>query len=233
MPEMVEAKKEQTPPGPAPAPGSRLRAILRAWVVVAAASWGASICFLLTFWDKLGAATVRLGQGRVSGAALAVGAAAAAGLAVLVFKKFGGRLPYAKPGLGRWSRGTALFMIGALAIFGAYAFYMLPSLSSPWWLDLWKVTIFGKVLSVKPVLFPSAGIFTTVMLVTYLLLNRDQWAEFLIETEGELKKVSWPARKEYLGSSLVVVLVVAVISAFLHFVDLGLSEVMKLLKIGF
>jgi len=110
---------------------------------------------------------------------------------------------------------------------------MLPSLSSPWWLDLWKVTIFGKVLSVKPVLFPSAAIFTTVMLVTYLLLNRERWAEFLIETEGELKKVSWPARKEYLGSSLVVVLVVAVISAFLHFVDLGLSEVMKQLGIGF
>ena len=233
MPEMVEEKKEQMPPAPAPAPGSRLRTILRAWVVVAAVAWGASLCFLLSFWGILGAANVRLGAGSVSGAGLGIGVALAAAIVVLVIKKFGGMMEYAKPGLGRWSRMGALVGIGALTLFGAYAFYMNPSLSSPWWQDLWKTMIFGKSLSVKPILFPSAGIFATVMLVTYLLLNREKWAEFLIETEGELKKVSWPARKEYLGSALVVVLVVAVISIFLHFVDVGLSEVMKRIGIGF
>ncbi len=233
MPEMVEEKKEQTPPAPARAPGSRLRLILRAWVVLAAASWGASLCFLLSFWGILGAAQVKLGQGAVNGAALGIGAALAVAIVVLVVRKFGGMMEYAKPGLGRWSRTGALVGIGALALFGAYAFYMYPSLSSPWWQDLWKAVLFGKSLSVKPILFPSAAILATVVLVSYLLLNRDKWAEFLIETEGELKKVSWPARKEYLGSSLVVVLVVAVISAFLHFVDLGLSEVMKRIGIGF
>jgi preprotein translocase SecE subunit len=230
---MVEEKKEQTPPAPAPAPGSRLRAILRVWVGLAGVSWGATLCFLLSFWGILGAANVRLGAGSVSGVALGIGVVLAVAIVGVVIKKFGGMMDYAKPGLGRWSRTGALVSIGALTLFGAYAFYMHPSLSSPWWTDLWKAVLFGKSLSVKPILFPSVGILTTVMLVAYLLLNRDKWAEFLIETEGELKKVSWPARKEYLGSALVVVLVVAVISVFLHFVDVGLSEVMKRIGIGF
>src|SRR5262245_6822618 len=108
MPEMVEEKKEQTPPAPASVPGSRLRMILRAWVVLAGASWGASLCFLLSFWGILGAANVRLGGGSVSGAALGIGAALAVAIAVLVVKKFGAMMDYAKPGLGRWSRTSAL-----------------------------------------------------------------------------------------------------------------------------
>jgi preprotein translocase subunit SecE len=63
--------------------------------------------------------------------------------------------------------------------------------------------------------------------------NRESWANFLVETEGEVKKVSWPARKEYLGSALVVVVVIAVVSLFLWASDAGLSRVMQKLKIGF
>jgi preprotein translocase SecE subunit len=233
MPEMVEEKKGQSPPAPAPAPGSRLRLALRAWVGLAALAWGGALCFLLSAWGVLGASTVPLGRGSVNAAALGAGAVLAVVLAAFVVKKFGPMMEYSKPGLGRWARTGALVGVGSLALFGAYAFYMAPGLSSPWWTDLWKAELFGKGLSVKPILFPAAGIFSTVLLVTYLLLNRDKWAEFLIETEGELKKVSWPARKEYLGSSLVVVVVVAVISGFLHVVDWGLSEIMKKLGIGF
>ncbi len=233
MPEMVEEKKEQTPPAPARAPGARLEAIVRAWSVLAAACAGASLAFLLSFWGILGAATVGVGQGKLSGGAIGAGAVAAVAAAALVLRKLGGRMAYVKPGQGRWSRPGALVGIAALALFGAYAFYMLPSLSSPWWTDLWKVELFGKVLSVKPILFPSAAMFASVVLVAYLLLNRERWADFAIETEGELRKVSWPARKEFLGSSLVVVLVVAVISLFLHFVDEGLTLVMKRIGIGF
>jgi preprotein translocase SecE subunit len=202
-------------------------------VVLAGVAWGMTLCQGLSLWGILGKAELRLGAGAVNAVALAAGAAAAVAIAVLTLKKFGGWMEYSKPGLGRWARTGALVGIGSLAAYGSYAFYMLPSLSSPWWADWWKVTVFGKALSLKPVLFPTVGIFTTVMFVTYLLLNRERWAEFLIETEGELKKVSWPARKEYLGSAFVVVLVVAVISIFLHFVDLGLSEIMKKVGIGF
>ena len=67
----------------------------------------------------------------------------------------------------------------------------------------------------------------------FLLLNQEKWAEFLIETEGEVKKVSWPARKEFVGSAMIVVLVVAVVSMFLHYVDAGLSWLMQRWGVGF
>ena len=88
-------------------------------------------------------------------------------------------------------------------------------------------------VTIRPVLFPTIGIFLTVMFALHLLLNQEKWAEFLIETEGELKKVSWPARKEYLGSASVVVLVVAIISIFLYVVDHGMSRLFSVLRIGF
>ena len=53
------------------------------------------------------------------------------------------------------------------------------------------------------------------------------------DNRQKIKKVSWPPRKEYVGSSFVVVVVVVVISLFLHFVDKGLSALMAGLGIGF
>ncbi|MBI2932313.1 MAG: preprotein translocase subunit SecE [Planctomycetes bacterium] len=64
-------------------------------------------------------------------------------------------------------------------------------------------------------------------------MNRPAWADFLIETQAEMRKVSWPARREWVGSSVVVIVVIAFISLFLYFADEGLSKVMQKLGIGF
>jgi preprotein translocase SecE subunit len=45
--------------------------------------------------------------------------------------------------------------------------------------------------------------------------------------------VSWPARKDFLGSAVVVLVVVVVVSLFLTAVDNGLSWLMQKTKIGF
>ena len=90
-----------------------------------------------------------------------------------------------------------------------------------------------KSVSLKPILFPAVAAFLTFMSVVYLVLNREKSADFLIETEGEIKKVSWTARKEYMGSAAIVVLVVAIVSMFLHYVDLGLSKLMQAWGVGF
>jgi preprotein translocase SecE subunit len=111
---------------------------------------------------------------------------------------------------------------------------MAPSISSVWWQPIagpWSMM--GKSVSLKPILFPAVAVFLTFMSVVYLVLNREKSADFLIETEGEIKKVSWPARKEYIGSAAIVVLVVAVVSMFLHYVDLGLSKLMQAWGVGF
>jgi preprotein translocase SecE subunit len=94
-------------------------------------------------------------------------------------------------------------------------------------------TLMGKEASLRPILFPALASFFTVMSVVFLILNKERSADFLVETEGEIKKVSWPARKEYVGSAMIVVLVVTIVSGFLHFVDLYLSKLMQHLGVGF
>jgi preprotein translocase subunit SecE len=52
--------------------------------------------------------------------------------------------------------------------------------------------------------------------------------QFLREVKAELKKVTWPSRKQTLGSTVVVLVVVAIISLFLGVVDMGLSSLIRL-----
>jgi preprotein translocase subunit SecE len=52
--------------------------------------------------------------------------------------------------------------------------------------------------------------------------------QFLREVKIELKKVTWPSRKETLASTAVVIILVIIISSFLGLVDMGLSSLIRL-----
>jgi preprotein translocase subunit SecE len=52
--------------------------------------------------------------------------------------------------------------------------------------------------------------------------------QFLREVKIELKKVTWPSRKQTLGSTVVVLALVMLISLFLGVVDIGLSNLIGL-----
>ena len=53
-------------------------------------------------------------------------------------------------------------------------------------------------------------------------------AQFLREVKVELKKVTWPSRKQTIGSTVVVIALVMIISVFLGDVDLGLSSLIRI-----
>lgn len=55
----------------------------------------------------------------------------------------------------------------------------------------------------------------------------DQALQFLREVKIELKKVAWPSRKQAVGSTIVVVILVLLVSFFLGVVDIGLSSLIK------
>ena len=55
----------------------------------------------------------------------------------------------------------------------------------------------------------------------------DTWVQFLREVKIELKKVVWPSRKQTIGSTVVVLILVMIISLFLGVVDLGLSSIIR------
>ena len=52
----------------------------------------------------------------------------------------------------------------------------------------------------------------------------DRVLQFLREVKIELKKVTWPSRKQAVGSTVVVIILVIIISLFLGVVDIGLSS---------
>jgi preprotein translocase subunit SecE len=56
----------------------------------------------------------------------------------------------------------------------------------------------------------------------------DKSLQFLREVKVELKKVTWPSRKQTIGSTIVVIVLVLIISLFLGVIDIGLSKLVQL-----
>jgi len=52
---------------------------------------------------------------------------------------------------------------------------------------------------------------------------------FLKEAWAELRKVTWPTRKQTLASTAVVLVVVFTLSLFLGLIDFGLTKIIKVL----
>ena len=55
----------------------------------------------------------------------------------------------------------------------------------------------------------------------------DKIVQFLREVKVELKKVTWPSRKQTIGSTVVVIILVLIVSLFLGVVDIGLSNLVR------
>ena len=53
--------------------------------------------------------------------------------------------------------------------------------------------------------------------------------QFLKEVKFELKKVTWPNRKEVINSTIVVIIATAIITIFLYLVDVGLSRLVGII----
>ena len=58
-------------------------------------------------------------------------------------------------------------------------------------------------------------------------LMADKAIQFLSQAKAELKKVTWPTRKQTLASTGVVMVIVAVMAIYLGIVDLILAKIVK------
>jgi preprotein translocase subunit SecE len=56
----------------------------------------------------------------------------------------------------------------------------------------------------------------------------EQLVQFLKEVKIELKKVTWPSRKEAIGSTAVVIILVILVAIFLGLVDFGLAQTVRM-----
>jgi preprotein translocase SecE subunit len=70
------------------------------------------------------------------------------------------------------------------------------------------------------------------LLVVRRYLQRPKTADLLIETEAEMKKVTWPTLQEVVNAAIVVVVCVVFIGAFLALADWLLGRVMRYFILG-
>jgi preprotein translocase subunit SecE len=68
--------------------------------------------------------------------------------------------------------------------------------------------------------------------ISFRLVHLPQFADFLISVEGEMNKVSWPARGELFRASVVVMFVIFFLAGILFVYDLALAELMKGIEAG-
>jgi len=64
-------------------------------------------------------------------------------------------------------------------------------------------------------------------LITFWLVNRPKSADFLISTEGEMKKVSWSSKKEIIGSTKVVIVTTLLMAGLLFAVDILFANIFQ------
>jgi preprotein translocase SecE subunit len=109
-----------------------------------------------------------------------------------------------KPGQGKYTRLGSGITVGAIIAIGCLQLFRMLNGSdiNPW------------IATMVP-----AAVLVACLIVTYWVLNKPAVADFLIASEGELKKVNWSSRKEVAVSTLIVIIVVIVMAVLLGTTD--------------
>ena len=92
---------------------------------------------------------------------------------------------------------------------------------------LWDQLSGVQIGDVEPVYIQGGIAVITVAicgLIGYHLIGRKpKLVEFMIATEGEMRKVNWSTRREVVGSTILVILLTLFIALFCQIADLGFS----------
>ncbi len=67
--------------------------------------------------------------------------------------------------------------------------------------------------------------------LAWRLMNKPSNADFLIATDGEMKKVNWTSRRELIGSTKVVIIFMFLIAFILFFIDIIFGYFFQLIRV--
>jgi len=98
---------------------------------------------------------------------------------------------------------------------GTFAGALILVVAGMWWLKGMLAHTQVVIEFLLPVVLGVA-----VTYVVFTVVYRSPRADFLIATEGEMKKVAWSSRKEVIGSTKVVVFATFILAAMLYVVDI-------------
>lgn len=131
---------------------------------------------------------------------------------------------------GRMARAFAFWSFVFFAYFGSS--FLHTQLSSR--VEALREPLGGLVLPIVSVdvngaFLISLILFCGLVLLIYRWQQKPKVADLLTETEGELKKVTWPTMPEVINSSIVVVVFVLTVMGFLAGVDWFLGRFFRVI----
>ncbi len=139
--------------------------------------------------------------------------------------------PY-KEDQGRHVRMTAFWTTAFFLVFGCKYLYdiLVQFASLRTALGGIRIPVVGVDLS--PAFLVSFLLFCAGMIAIQRWQQRPKIADLLIETEAELRKVTWPKGQEVLNTAVIVIVSVLLIGAFLAIADAFLARLMRYLLLG-
>lgn len=86
-----------------------------------------------------------------------------------------------------------------------------------------------QAIDVFPLIYLQAGVTGGIMLfgavaVYWFVASNRRSVDFLINTDGEMRKVNWSTRKEIIGSTQVVIVAAFLIAAILFIIDVSFQQ---------
>ncbi len=124
-------------------------------------------------------------------------------------------IQFYKRNQGKYTRTITLISAVVLVAIGAY--------------------VLGRDVLVRQAVYLRFGVPLLLVAAAGLLMvwivNRPKSADFLIATEGEMKKVSWSSRKEVAGSTKVVIVTTLIMAAILFVVDMVFAWVFRIMGV--
>ena len=128
-----------------------------------------------------------------------------------------------KKSQGAVARWTAIISLGALAAFGAYELLVaVTDREVGLRIDAWIVRVVGLRTGLGARgwgILISGGVFLACMALIALVTNIPRFADYLIASELELRKVSWPTKGELKRQTIVVIFTLLLFSLVLFLAD--------------
>ncbi|MEY3022951.1 MAG: hypothetical protein RIS86_2149 [Planctomycetota bacterium] len=126
-----------------------------------------------------------------------------------------------KPGQGYYTRMGTVVGVSLVTLLGV--------------LWLWDYMKAVKVGSVNPLYVATAGSVlvagVVVAILYYFVFIKRRTVDFLIATEGEMKKVNWSTRREIVGSTSAVIATTFIIASFCWLLDNGFFAFFAWIKV--
>lgn len=122
-----------------------------------------------------------------------------------------------KPEQGKMTRTGTFLALGTLVAWGAY--FLFEQLTVFEGDEGWRnLVTYGIPIAFAVV---AGGV------AWYFIYGHRGTGDFMIATEGEMKKVSWSSKDEVIGSTKVVILFTFMLALFLFVVDMGFQQLFK------